>query len=198
MQANVQDPAGAASLGRAVGDHDPSLLEGGIDLGQVDTDDGDKIVTNVFGNNRDQVVSRLAGGGDGDSGLMGKLLPMLAPLVMAYLAKQFRAAGPGRLRRPAKAADWRTCSAGCSEERGAARPAASVTCWVGCSAPENADHLPGARISALSIARSRGRRASSQRSHRETPELLRHEVGHLPSRPQVVRDAPGGPVHAVS
>ena len=92
MQANVQDPAGAASLGRAVGDHDPSLLEGGIDLGQVDTDDGDKIVTNVFGNNRDQVVSRLAGGGDGDSGLMGKLLPMLAPLVMAYLAK----AVPGR------------------------------------------------------------------------------------------------------
>ena len=96
MQANVQDPAGAASLGRAVGDHDPSLLEGGIDLGQVDTDDGDKIVTNVFGNNRDQVVSRLAGGGDGDSGLMGKLLPMLAPLVMAYLAKQFRGGGTGQ------------------------------------------------------------------------------------------------------
>ena len=104
MQANAQDPAGAASLSRAVGDHDASLLEGGIDLGQIDTGDGDKIVSNVFGGNRDQVVKRLAGGGDGDSGLIGKLLPMLAPLVMAYLAKQFQGGG-GAQASPADGAD---------------------------------------------------------------------------------------------
>ncbi|MGH2680543.1 MAG: DUF937 domain-containing protein [Actinomycetota bacterium] len=94
MQANAQDPAGAASLSRAVGDHDPTLIEGGIDVEQVDTDDGDKIVANVFGDNRDQVVSRLGGGGGG--GIVGKLLPMLAPLVMAFLAKQFRGGGSGQ------------------------------------------------------------------------------------------------------
>ncbi len=94
MQANAQDPAGAASLSRAVGDHDASLLDGGIDLGQVDVVDGDHIVSNVFGGNRDQVVDRLAGGG-ADSGLIGKLLPMLAPLVMAYLAKQLQGGGEG-------------------------------------------------------------------------------------------------------
>ena len=40
MQADAQDPAGAASLQRAVGNHDPGLVEGGADLGQVDTADG--------------------------------------------------------------------------------------------------------------------------------------------------------------
>jgi hypothetical protein len=96
MQANAQDPAGAASLNRAVGDHDASLLDGGIDLGQVDVADGDHIVSNVFGGNRDQVVDRLAGGGGADPGLIGKLLPMLAPLVMAYLAKQLQGGGEGQ------------------------------------------------------------------------------------------------------
>lgn len=94
MQANAQDPAGAASLSRAVGDHDPTLIEGGVDVEQVDTDDGDKIVANVFGDKRDQVVSRLGGGEEG--GIIGKLLPMLAPLVMSFLAKQFRGGGSGR------------------------------------------------------------------------------------------------------
>ncbi|MGH8775312.1 MAG: DUF937 domain-containing protein [Jiangellaceae bacterium] len=94
MQANAQDAAGAASLGRAVGNHDGSLLDGGVDFGQVDTEDGDKIVKNVFGENRDQVVNKLAGGGgEGGSNLIGKLLPMLAPVVMAFLAKQFSQGG---------------------------------------------------------------------------------------------------------
>ena len=88
MEANAQDPAGAASLGKAIGSHDAGLVEGGVDLDQVDTDDGDKIVSNVFGGERDQVVNQLGSQGGGDSGLIGKLLPMLAPIVMSYLAKQ--------------------------------------------------------------------------------------------------------------
>jgi hypothetical protein len=88
MNANAQDPAGAASLASALGDHDNDLLEGGIDLDQVDTADGEKIVHNVFGDNEQQVINTLGGGG-GAGGMMGKLLPMLAPLVMAFLAKQF-------------------------------------------------------------------------------------------------------------
>jgi hypothetical protein len=97
MQANAQDPAGAASLERAVGKHDPGLVEGGVDLGQVDTNDGDKIVGHIFGAQREPVVNRLGGGGGVDSGLVAKLLPLLAPIVMSYLAKQTgaRSTAPG-------------------------------------------------------------------------------------------------------
>ena len=49
LQANSEDPAGAASLAGALGDHSGDLLDGGVDLGQVDTGDGEKIVSNIFG-----------------------------------------------------------------------------------------------------------------------------------------------------
>ena len=92
MGANAADPSGAASLERAVKSHDPKLVEGGVDLADVDEDDGRKIVRNVFGSNTDQVVQALdakeaKGGGVGD--VVGKLLPILAPIVLAFLAKQF-------------------------------------------------------------------------------------------------------------
>ena len=56
MQANAQDPAGAMSLAGALGDHPSDLIEGGVDLDQVDADDGEKIVGNIFGPNQDQVA----------------------------------------------------------------------------------------------------------------------------------------------
>ena len=59
MGANATDPAGAASLERAVKSHDPSLVEGGVNLADVDEEDGRKIVKNVFGDNTDQVVTAL-------------------------------------------------------------------------------------------------------------------------------------------
>jgi hypothetical protein len=98
MQANAQDPAGAASLSRAVGEHDSSLVDGEVDLEQVDTVDGDKIVSNVFGDNREQVVTRLseAGGGGGMGDVISKLLPLLAPLVLSFLAKQAQRSGTGQ------------------------------------------------------------------------------------------------------
>ena len=36
MQANAEDPAGAMSLTGALGDHPSDLIEGGVDLDQVD------------------------------------------------------------------------------------------------------------------------------------------------------------------
>ena len=88
MEANAQDPAGAASLGKAIGSHDAGLVEGGGDREPGDADDGDKIVGHVFGGQRDPVVNQLGSQGGGDSGLIAKLLPLLAPIVMSYLAKQ--------------------------------------------------------------------------------------------------------------
>ncbi len=88
MEANAQDPDGATSLVQALSQHDNDLLDGGVDLDQVDTDDGYKIVLNVFGDNSDKVINRLGSGTGNNDSMMSKLLPMLAPIVMAYLAKR--------------------------------------------------------------------------------------------------------------
>ncbi|HEX7210670.1 MAG TPA: DUF937 domain-containing protein [Propionibacteriaceae bacterium] len=96
MQANAEDPAGAASLAGALGDHPSDLIDGGVDLNQVDADDGEKIVGNVFGTNQDQVAQTLGGnlGGQG-GGLIKQLLPILAPIVLAYLSKRLMGQGQG-------------------------------------------------------------------------------------------------------
>jgi hypothetical protein len=93
MGANAQDPAGAASLAAALGEHDPSRIDGGVDLDAVDEQDGDAIVHNVFGDTTDAVVTRLGAADPGGGGAMQRLLPMLAPIVMAYLAKQMTQRG---------------------------------------------------------------------------------------------------------
>lgn len=88
LAANAQDPGGADSLRSALAQHadDP------LDLASVDVADGEKIVRHIYGDNTDEVVTRLGGlGGDGQGGgggLMKMLLPMLAPLIMGWLAKR--------------------------------------------------------------------------------------------------------------
>ena len=89
MQANTADPAGATSLAGALGDHPSELIDGGVDLQQVDTNDGQKIVGNIFGPNQDQVARTLGGNLGGQAGgLIKRLLPILAPIVLAYLSKR--------------------------------------------------------------------------------------------------------------
>ncbi|PTU55348.1 hypothetical protein DBB34_14905 [Sphaerisporangium cinnabarinum] len=96
LRANAQDPAGAASLGEAVAQHDPALVEGGVDLDDVDTDDGRKIVGHVFGQNEQAVVAQLADSTGTGKDLLAKVLPALAPIALAFLAKQLGGAGaPG-------------------------------------------------------------------------------------------------------
>lgn len=121
LEANANDEGGKASLLEALGQHGPEL-DGGVDLSSVDTDDGQKIVDHIFGDQRDAVVDRLSGqqgslrdllegressdapaqprsapsgGGGGmlSGGLLSKLLPLLAPLVMAWLSKKMGGGG---------------------------------------------------------------------------------------------------------
>ncbi|HRL49438.1 MAG TPA: DUF937 domain-containing protein [Propioniciclava sp.] len=78
MDANVGDPATALSLTRALGDHAGAAP---FDVDAVDTADGAKIIQHVY--SADQIQSLSQGvGGD----LVRTLLPILAPLVMNYLA----------------------------------------------------------------------------------------------------------------
>jgi hypothetical protein len=96
MHANAADPAGAASLTGAVGEHSPDLVTGGVDLNQVDVEDGEKIVGNIFGRNTDQVAQTLGGNFGGSADLIKKLLPLLAPIVLSYLSSQMRGGGGTR------------------------------------------------------------------------------------------------------
>jgi hypothetical protein len=94
MQANAADPQGAASLQNAIGQHDDDLFGERVDLERVDTRDGEKISSHIFGGNQEQVVHALGGAGGGMGGdLIKKLLPMLAPIVLSYLAKQMQGGG---------------------------------------------------------------------------------------------------------
>ena len=93
MEANAADPAGAASLQSAIDQHSSALVDGGVNLNDVDTEDGEKIVGHVFGDNSDQVVQTLGGNLGGSNNLVKQLLPILAPIVLSYLTKQLAGRG---------------------------------------------------------------------------------------------------------
>jgi hypothetical protein len=65
------------------------LLDGGVSFDQVNAQQGDQYVARIFGgNDSNAVASALAGSGAGGSDLIKKLLPILAPIVLAYIGKQ--------------------------------------------------------------------------------------------------------------
>lgn len=96
LEANAQDPAGAAQLTKALSSKSTSLVDGGISLADVDPDDGAKIVKHIFGGKSNDVASKLGGlGGEGGLGsdLTKKLLAILAPIVLAWIVKKVTGGG---------------------------------------------------------------------------------------------------------
>lgn len=93
MHANAQDESGANSLTKALAKHEGKEVKN-ADASQIDTTDGKKIVRNVFGDNTEQVEQALSATGSAAgpniSGLVTQVLPLLAPLVMGYLANTFQ------------------------------------------------------------------------------------------------------------
>ena len=66
------------------------LIDGGVNVDDVDTGQGEQFVARIFGgNDTNQVASALAGTGAGGGDLIKRLLPILAPIVLAYIGKQF-------------------------------------------------------------------------------------------------------------
>ena len=100
LRANAGDPSGAGSILQALGQHDDDLLAGGADLSAIDEQDGTAIASHIFGDQEDEVVNRLGGlpavGGSGSGGaLVRKLLPILAPMVLSWLANRVLKGGGG-------------------------------------------------------------------------------------------------------
>jgi len=93
LAANAEDPAKAASLTKAVS-HD----RGGVKkkVSEIDVEDGKKIVKNVYGDKQDAVTAKLAasatkasGAGDVTQDIIKQIIPIVAPIVLAWLANQF-------------------------------------------------------------------------------------------------------------
>jgi hypothetical protein len=94
LAANAEDPAGAASLSKALS-HDRGAVHK-KKVSEIDTEDGKKIVKNVYGDKQDAVASKLAatatkasGAGDVTQDIIKQILPIVAPIVLAWLAEQF-------------------------------------------------------------------------------------------------------------
>ena len=93
LKANADDPAGAASIQEALTQHSPALVEGGVNLDDVDDEDGKKIAGHIFGDKQDAVVAKVAEATGSEPGILSKLLPTLAPVVMSYISKQVLGGG---------------------------------------------------------------------------------------------------------
>jgi hypothetical protein len=88
LHENAQDPEHASKIESAADSH-ASLLDGGVSVDQVDQQEGQQAIARIFGGNDvTQVANALAGGGAGNSNLLKQLLPILAPIVLAYIGKQ--------------------------------------------------------------------------------------------------------------
>lgn len=91
LQTQTRDENSAQQLAHALQQHDNDLADGEIDLGQVDTADGTKIVSKIFGDKTDQVAGALSDqvpAAAVDKGLIAKMLPILAPIVLSYLTRK--------------------------------------------------------------------------------------------------------------
>jgi hypothetical protein len=91
MAANAKDTAGAKSLEGALSNHGKKLPKGKAKVDAIDTADGEKIVKNVFGAKTPDVAAAVAKASAGDvtKDIIAKVLPIIAPIVIAWIGSQF-------------------------------------------------------------------------------------------------------------
>ena len=98
LAAQTGDETSTQKLVGALEQHDNDLADGDITLDAVDVADGQKIVGKLFGDKTDDVAVGLSGAVPAaavDPGLVKKLLPMLAPIVLSYVMSQMTNKGGG-------------------------------------------------------------------------------------------------------
>jgi hypothetical protein len=95
LHQNAEDPEHVNRIEAAASSHAASgLLDVGGGLEQSAQADGNQAVATLFGgNDADQVASALAKGGAGNSDLIKQLLPVILPIVLAYIGKQLTGGG---------------------------------------------------------------------------------------------------------
>ncbi len=89
LEKNSQDPAQAEALDAALAKHDGSVLD---NVEWADLDDGNKILSHIFGNKQeavDQIAKETGASPEQSAGVMS----MLAPLVMGAMWKEKKSAG---------------------------------------------------------------------------------------------------------
>ena len=93
MAVNSQQEEGAQKLVAATQQHTPT--PGGLKLEAIDEADGEKIVGHVLGGKQDDVVRALGArsGGSQIADLIPKLLPIIAPIIMQFIAGNLGKAG---------------------------------------------------------------------------------------------------------
>ncbi|MGL4340100.1 MAG: DUF937 domain-containing protein [Rhodoglobus sp.] len=91
MAANAQHNDGAISLEKALSTHSQSIDGVRATVDKIDTVDGEKIANNVFGSKKNEVVAALASTSNSSmtQDVIAKMLPMVAPIVISWLASQF-------------------------------------------------------------------------------------------------------------
>ena len=89
LAANTKSEAGAQSLEKALTKHS-GAISGRPKASAIDTADGEKIVANVFGSKKNDVVAAVASKSDtADESIVAKILPIVAPIVLSWVASQF-------------------------------------------------------------------------------------------------------------
>lgn len=87
LSQNAQDPGQADSIADTANNFAAQGLLDNV-LGAANIDGGQLISTIFGGNDTSQVASALSGAGAGNNDLLQRLLPILAPIVLAYIGKQ--------------------------------------------------------------------------------------------------------------
>lgn len=90
MAKNASATDGAQSLNKALDQHvDSSVVEDPAQLASAETEkDGNKIINHVFGSNSGDIMEAIASKIGTDKQSIQRLMVILAPIAMAYLARQ--------------------------------------------------------------------------------------------------------------
>ncbi|MEP6479767.1 MAG: DUF937 domain-containing protein [Rhodoglobus sp.] len=101
LAANAKDADGAKSLENALGSHAGKSTK----LDDIDEADGKKIVSHVFGTKKDDVVAAAAtkAGGIDLGPIIAQILPIVAPIVLSWVATQFLGQKTATASKPAAA-----------------------------------------------------------------------------------------------
>ena len=89
LTANASDADGAAKLEKTLTKHTSKSTK----IDDIDEEDGKKIVNHVFGSKKEAVEEAAAGKADVTKDIIAKILPIVAPIVLAWLASKFLGGG---------------------------------------------------------------------------------------------------------